>query len=98
MDGDIDDRDAPHIFRSADGHVADTPSNRELLLSTYRPAHLLGRDRFGNAWYARNLPDGRQVWVQCRGDRIRNGGVNAVPRQFHILTGLSKPEKSNVTE
>lgn len=93
MTDDIDEKDAAHIFRRADGHVPDTPGNRELLSSTHRPAHLLGQDRFGNMWYARQLQDGRQVWIQCRGGRIRNGGVNAVPRQFHALTGLSKPEK-----
>ena len=98
MAGTIDETDARHIFRQAGGHVPDTRGNRELLISTHDPVHFMGQDRFGNPWYARVLQDGRQVWIQCRGDRIRNGGVNAIPRQFHALTGLSKPEKSNATE
>lgn len=88
----IDDRDAPHIFRNASGHVGDTPENRRLLLDTFAPAHKLGDDRFGNSWYARLLGDGRQVWIQARGDRIRNGGVNQRPRSFRLHAGLFAPE------
>jgi len=90
--GHIDETDAAHIFRQAAGHVPDTPANRELLLSTLALPNFLGQDRFGNSWYARALSDGRQVWVQSRGNRIRNGGVNDAPRTFNALTGLSKPE------
>lgn len=83
----IDERDAAHIFRNAAGHVPDTPANRLLLISTVDPAWFLGNDRFGNSWYARILGDGKQVWVQVRHGRIRNGGFNPVPRAFDLLWG-----------
>jgi hypothetical protein len=89
----IDKKDIGHIFRTAEGHVPDTPANRRLLVETCEPQNLLGNDKFGNSWYARTLADGRQAWVQARGNRIRNGGVNDTPRSFHAVTGLSKPEK-----
>lgn len=51
----IDDRDARHIFRDAPGHMADTADNRAMLIATVARRHILGDDRFGNTWYARNL-------------------------------------------
>lgn len=93
MDPYIDEADALHIFRVAPGHVQDTPEHRRLLLDMVRPENALGHDRFGNSWYAGLLDDGRQVWVQARGSRIRNGGINATPRTFHPLTGLSGRER-----
>ena len=88
----IDDADAPHIFRAAPGHVADTPEHRALLIEVASdPACLSGEDRFGSLWYARTLPDGRQVRAVRRGGRVRNGGVNAAPRRLPPL-GPAKRE------
>jgi RHS repeat-associated protein len=79
-----------HIFREAEGHIADTPTNRQLLLDVADDtATTLGTDRFGNTWSARTLEDGSQVWVQTRNGVVQNGGINAVPKQFNPKTGLS---------
>ncbi len=86
----IFERNAKHIFRDAPGHLPDTPINRDLLNSTLSEGkNFLGRDRFGNDWFARTLSDGRQVWTSSRDGLIRNGGVNETPKVFHPNTGLS---------
>jgi filamentous hemagglutinin len=75
--------DVGHIFRNAPGHMEDTPENRRLLLDLIADEDaFVGADRYGTRWYARTLPDGRQLWAQRRGSRLRNGGVNAPPRDF----------------
>lgn len=84
-----DDR-VRHVFRDAPGHLVDTPENRQLLIETASDGqNLIGIDQFGTSWYVRMLDDHRQVWVQVRGDEIRNGGVNQPPRTWSPLTGFS---------
>ena len=86
----IDERRIAHIFRQAEGHLPhDTPESRQLLLSVANePGDVVGTDRYGNVWSARVLPDGRQAWVQVRGNRITNGSINARPRFFIFGYGL----------
>lgn len=80
-----------HIFREAAGHVLDTPENRQLLLEVANDeAARLESDQYSNIWSARLLPDGSQVWVQMRGEKIVNGGINSAPRTFNRSTGLKK--------
>lgn len=79
-----------HIFRLAEGHVLDSPENRQLLLDVADDVRTtLGADRFGNVWSAVMRTDGTQVWVQARNGQIWNGGVNQTPRVFSSETGLS---------
>ena len=79
-----------HIFRNAEGHLPDTPANRQLLQQVADdPSTTLGTDKFGNVWSARTLEDGTQAWVQTRDGVIRNGGLNQTPRVFNSNTGLS---------
>ena len=81
-----------HIFRPSEGLIKDTPENRTLLLEVANdPASRLESDQHGNYWAARLLEDGRQVWVRMRGEKIINAGINAVPRDFHSMTGLNRP-------
>ncbi len=87
---------AGHIFskQGRPGHLPDTPENRQLLINTASDrANFLGTDKFGNDWYAKITPDGKQVWVQVRGNNIINGGLNEVPRSWHPETGPSSPTK-----
>nr|WP_242588500.1 hypothetical protein [Corallococcus macrosporus] len=85
---------AKHIFRSASGHLPDTPTNRRLLqeLAADESARL-GTDRFGNMWSARLNPDGTQLWVQVRKGEIINGGLNPVARDYNTQMGLSAPTR-----
>jgi len=83
----IDEARLAHIFRQAEGHLTDdTLGNRRILEDVANePASVVGTDRFGNTWAARQNLGGSQVWVQVRGNRITNGGVNVVPRSFDVL-------------
>ena len=49
----------------------------------------LGKDKYGNEWYAKILSTGKQVWVQVRNGKICNGGINQKPRQFNTQTGFA---------
>jgi len=90
----IDEKNARHIFREQPGHLADTPTNRQLLEETAsNPTYFLGTDKYGNDWYAKTLSNGTQVWTQVRKGQIRNCGLNNSPRQFHPQTGFSSPTK-----
>ena len=78
-----------HIFRNADGHVPDTPANRQLILDVSNNINnYLGKDARGNDWYAFISEDGTQTWVRVRNGIIDNAGVNTVPRIWDSETGL----------
>ncbi len=87
----VDSTRLAHIFRNAPGHFAQaTRANIRLLESVTRSQrNFLGRDRFGNGWYARLNSNGTQTWVQVRNGRIVNGGINQTPRTFNPRSGLS---------
>ena len=87
----VDDASADHMFRDADGHMKeDTPENRKKLEDVANDKdNFLGTDQYGNDWYAKNNPDGSQTWVEVRGNKIRNGGINSTPRPWNPSTGLS---------
>jgi len=81
-----------HIFRRKEGHLLDTAENRALLTRIANDqTKTLGIDMHGNTWAAEILPDGRQAWVQYRGDKIMNGGINTTPHAWDAGTGLSSP-------
>ena len=83
---------APHIFREKEGHVRDTPQNREALTRVADdPKTTLGTDKYGNTWSAQRNNDGTQTWTQTRNGEVINGGVNQTPRTFNPETGLSRP-------
>lgn len=80
-----------HIFGDNDGHLPDTPENRQLLEDVANDKDtVLGPDRFGNVWNGRIRPDGKQIWTTTRKGIIQNGGLNDVPRKYNPLTGLSR--------
>jgi hypothetical protein len=80
-----------HIFRNGEGHLPDTPENRELLRDVASDIkNKLDVDSRGNEWYAKTLSNGKQVWALVRNNVIRNGGINDTPRSFNKQTGLSK--------
>ncbi|MED5609351.1 RHS repeat-associated core domain-containing protein [Pseudomonas sp. JH-2] len=86
-----------HIFRKAEGHIPDTPANRELLTNLANDnKSVLGVDRHGTIWSAKLLPDGSQAWVQTRGGQVINGGINKAPKPYDPERGLAslKPRGS----
>ena len=90
----IDPKRIKHIFRDKEGHLPDTPENRDLLKKVAdNPSTTLGNDKFGNTWSAKTRSDGSQVWTQTRGSKIINGGLNQKPRDFNSTTGLSSAQK-----
>ena len=84
----IDEDRIDHIFRDAVGHFRqDTPANRQALLETAGDSgNFVGRDRFGNEWFAALQTNGTQIWVQVREGKVKNGGVNVVPRSLQFGT------------
>ncbi len=81
-----------HIFRNIEGHFPnDTPTNRKCLIDTaLNLDNYLGKDKWGNHWYANNNSNGKQIWVQVRRGEIINGGINNNPRLWNPLTGFSR--------
>lgn len=70
----------------------DTPENHRLLEELVaHPQNHLGKDSWGNDWYARLLPDGKQLWACVRGEEVQYGGIRNIPKSFHPRTGLSSP-------
>lgn len=78
-----------HIFRDKEGHLTDTPENRQLVLDVAIDSdNYIGTDERGNVWYAVNNEDGTQTWVRVRNGKVDNAGVNSVPREWNPETGL----------
>jgi hypothetical protein len=77
----------PHIFRDKPGHFKDeTPQNRQLLKDVANdPKNFVRTDKWGKDWYAKTLPNGKQIWVHVKGGKIVNGGINDNPRSFNSL-------------
>src|ERR1700746_1418885 len=88
----IDESRVAHIFRVAEGHFPeDTAESREALTDAANDStNVLSADQFGNTGAAKTFPNGTQIWVQIRGGRITNGGINRNPRSFSPSTGLSE--------
>lgn len=83
-----------HIFKARDGHIIDTPQNRQLLdFVAQNPATTLGPDRYGAVWSSMTLPNNTQAWTRVLNGRIINGGINLTPKTYNPLTGLSSPVK-----
>jgi hypothetical protein len=82
-----------HIFDpSKKGHVADTPENRDLVEgATGEDGVYLGKDKYGNDWHCKVLPDGRQVWVESRDGKIWDAGINDEQKPWNPNTGLKNP-------
>ncbi|CAG2133597.1 beta strand repeat-containing protein [Cupriavidus plantarum] len=90
----IDESRAQHIFRDSEGHISDTPANRQLLETIANdPSAMLGTDKYGTTWAAKLNPDGTQTWVGIRGGKVSYGGVNETPKQFNPQTGLASPTR-----
>lgn len=86
-----DDSQLKHIFRKGDGHLEDTPDNRNMLHELANDVeNYKGKDSRGNDWYYKNLDDGTQLWATSRNGVIQDGGLNQVPRTWDERTGLNR--------
>ena len=86
-----------HIFGEREGHLPDTPANRQLIEGLVNDRDfLLGADKWGKEWYVRMNEDGSQTWATVRGGVIQDCGENTTPRTWDPETGLSanKPKKN----
>jgi RHS repeat-associated protein len=71
---------AGHIFRDAEGHLAeDTPENRALIENVVKPSNYVRTGAGGEDLYRETLPNGTQVWAKVFRGSITNGGLNDVP-------------------
>lgn len=82
-----------HIFRDKEGHLLDTPENRELLRNLVRDIkNYIGKDaRYQREWYAKITKDGKQIWAWMRGGMIRDGGLNNKQLFWNSETGFCSP-------
>ncbi len=69
-----------HIMANRDGHLPDTPENRELLKEAGSNPENYVRNQNGKELYAQQQPDGTEIWVEVSNGVIQNGGVNKTPR------------------
>ncbi|CAL7959830.1 hypothetical protein MIDIC_150002 [Alphaproteobacteria bacterium] len=77
------DAQIKHIFRNDEGHVLDTPENRQKILDTVNDEkNFVKTDALGMKHYSKILEDGREVWVRVWKNSIRNAGINDIPIKY----------------
>ena len=83
------DAQIKHIFEEREGHLADTPENRELLVNLANDSNAyMGKDKYGNDWNVRMNENGTQDWVRSQNQTINEGGRNLMPKPWNKETGL----------
>lgn len=83
------DAQLKHIFREEEGHLMDTPENRDILLKLANDESThAGIDKYGNDWNIRLNEDGSQYWVRSQNQVINEGGRNTNPLPWNDETGL----------
>jgi filamentous hemagglutinin len=82
------------MFRNAEGHMSDTPANRQLLTDVANnPKLVAGTNSWGVTESSLTRADGTQVWVGVRNGQIQYGGLNQTPRAWDPVSGFSSPVK-----
>ena len=85
------DSQLKHIFRKDEGHLEDSPANRELLLNLAKdPTKFVGLDGYGNSWNAEIVDGGKQLWVRYQHGVINEGGLNSSPKPWDPVTGFNR--------
>lgn len=86
----ISEQDKDHIFRDSEGHFTrDTPEVRKIIEDIVADKNNYnGVDKYGTKWYSKITFDGKQIWAGVRDGKIRYAGVNKVPWQKDLTTGL----------
>jgi hypothetical protein len=71
------------------GKLSDTPASRKLIADlTNNKNNLLGVDRYGKNWFARNLDDGTQLYGYTQNGVVKGAGINAKPLNILKNQGL----------
>ena len=79
-----------HIFSGKEGHLSDTPENRQLLVDlSNNESKYVGKDKYGNLWNIETTEQGVQNWGRYQNGIINEGGQNASPRTWNDETGLN---------
>ena len=92
------DSQTKHIMRDDEGHLPDTKENRERLLKLANDVQYhIGKDNRGIEWNAKINKDGSQDWVSHRDSIIQDGGVNKIPREFDVETGLKNNARKSTS-
>ena len=72
--------------------LPDTQENQQLVSDLIsHPENFLGKGSWGEDWYARLLPDGRQLWAEVYDGRFQCAGIRHTPIAFDPYEGLSTP-------
>jgi hypothetical protein len=73
--------------------LPDTLENRQLVYDLImHQENFLEKGPWGEEFYARLLPDGRQLWAEVYGGELRCAGIRRTPVVFDSRTGLSTPQ------
>ena len=88
------DSQLKHYFRDDEGHLPDTPENRQLISDLANDCrYYAGKDKYGNNWHFRNNEDGTQDWVRHQNMVINECGRNTKPIKWDPETGLNRNVK-----
>lgn len=95
LDFELNENNKKHIFDDREGHLIDTPENRELIMDLVKDVKnfLLQDERHGKLWFAKTLPNGKQIWAEAIDNVIRNCGINDIPREANSETGLAQQNR-----
>ena len=85
------DSQIKHIFGNREGHLPDTPENRNTLIElANNSSAFIGKDMYGNSWNVSVDSSGGQTWVRYQNGVINEGGRNVSPRPWNPDTGLNR--------
>ena len=72
--------------------LPDTQENQQLVSDLIsHPENFLGKGPWREDWYARLLPDGRQLWAEVYDGHFQCAGIRHTPIAFDPYEGLSTP-------
>ncbi|MBQ7523385.1 MAG: hypothetical protein IJT07_02565 [Oscillospiraceae bacterium] len=86
------DSQIKHIFTNKDGHLPDTPENRQLIFDLANDSSkFVGIDAYGTSWHAVINADGTQTWVRYYNKTriISDAGQNQKPFAWNDRTGFN---------
>jgi hypothetical protein len=85
----------PHIFAAREGHAPWSAEYEHMLLdmASDQRNYFAQPDQYGSLWCEKILDNGTQLWCWIRKGKIRDAGINIIPRKWDSMTGLCNPLK-----